>query len=95
MKLVKCIMKNIDNKTRTELIRAGNKYFNENEFDKAEKCFITAGYKDGLHRLGDYYYYDCKKPLVALKYYEKAGIKDKIDEIYERMSKALKSLMDD
>ena len=47
--------KNVDSKTRVQLIRKGNEFFSIGNIDSAEKIFITIDYKDGLVRLGDYY----------------------------------------
>lgn len=48
--------KEIDPKTRVQLIRKGNELFSKGEINLAEKIFITIDYKDGLVRLGDYYF---------------------------------------
>lgn len=48
--------KNVDPATRAMLIRKGNQFFSENKIEAAEKIFVTVDYKDGLVRLGDYYF---------------------------------------
>ena len=45
----------IDPAARVKLIRKGNELFSSGNIETAEKIFITADYKDGLVRLGDYY----------------------------------------
>jgi len=47
--------KKIDSKTRAQLIRKGNEFFNSNNIEASEKIFVVVDYKDGLIRLGDYY----------------------------------------
>lgn len=37
------------------MIRKGNQFFTEGNYQAAENIFITVDYKDGLVRLGDYY----------------------------------------
>lgn len=79
----------MDEKERIALIRKGNEYFNQGKIKEAIEVFFKTGYKDGLHRIGDYYYYDKKLPLIALKFYRMSGSTKKINEIMERMVFAL------
>lgn len=80
----------MNKKTRAQLIRKGNQAFNDGQLDLARRIFIQTNYRDGLVRLGDYLYYQKKKPLLALTYYRKAGDQKKINEIFARMVWALK-----
>ena len=80
---------NLDPKQRAELIREGNAAFNEGNYAKAKEIFIKTNYKDGLIRLGDYYMYDRRLPMLAYGYYKKAGYQQKVDEIFQRMLMAL------
>lgn len=80
---------NLDPKRRAEMIREGNAAFNEGDYEKAKKIFLATNYKDGLIRLGDYYMYDRKLPMLAYTYYKKAGYQQKVDEIFQRMLMAL------
>jgi hypothetical protein len=79
----------IDSKLRAELIREGNAAFNEGDYVKAKNLFLKTEYKDGLIRLGDYYMYEKRLPILAYGYYKKAGYQQKIDEIFQRMLMAL------
>ncbi len=79
----------MDDKQRVELIRKGNELFNSGEIEKAAAVFEKAGYRDGLVRVGDYYFFDKRLPLNALKYYRISGSKDMVDQIYDRMVYAL------
>ncbi|MCB1189936.1 MAG: hypothetical protein H7A23_18150 [Leptospiraceae bacterium] len=83
----------MDSKTRSELIREGNTAFNEGNYTKARDIYIKTNYKDGLIRLGDYYMYDKKLPMLAYGYYKKAGYQQKVDEIFQRMIWALSQLI--
>jgi hypothetical protein len=74
---------------RIELIRKGNEAFNKGDYSTARDCFIKAGYGDGLIRLGDYYMYERRLPLLAYGYYKKAGAKEKIEDLHRRMVLAL------
>lgn len=79
----------MDKKERIALIRKGNELFNKGEIDNATKIFIKTDYRDGLARIGDYYYYEKKQPLTAFKFYKKARMDEKVNEIFERMINAL------
>ena len=83
----------MDKKTRVGLIRKGNELFNNGEIDKAALIFVETKYMDGLTRVADYYFFEKKLPLVALKYYKFVNRQDKVNEIYERMFFAFKKLL--
>ena len=75
---------------RLILIRKGNELFNRGEITQAARIFVTTAYKDGLIRVGDYYYFDQANPLKALYYYLESGYRRRIDEISERMAAVIK-----
>ena len=77
-------------KERIFLIRKGNEFFNRGEVEQASKIFITTAYKDGLIRIGDYYFFEKKNPFKALHYYIEAKYEKRIREITERMARVLK-----
>ena len=83
----------MDNEEKVMLARKGNEYFNKGDIKEAIKCFVTAGYRDGIMRVADYYFYDKKQPLVALKFYKIINRKDRIDEINARMMFAFGQLL--
>ena len=83
----------MDEKERIALIRKGNEFFNSGQIDNAIKIFVKTDYKDGLVRIGDYYFYEKRQPLTALGFYKKANMKKKVDEIYERMMYALNRMI--
>ena len=74
---------------KVKLVRAGNEFFNNGNISEAIKYFVKAGYRDGIMRVADYYYYDKKQPLIAFKFYKMINRKDRIDEIFARMMFAL------
>ena len=74
---------------RIALIRKGNDLFNQGRFDLAKKVFLTAGYNDGLVRLGDRYMEE-KKPLEAFRMYWLAQHAAKRDHFVEKMSLVIK-----
>ncbi|MBE7411022.1 MAG: hypothetical protein L6Q54_11155 [Leptospiraceae bacterium] len=76
-------------KERAEKIREGNKSFNEGDYSKARALFLETDYKDGLIRMGDYFFYERRLPILAFGYYKKAGYQRKVDEIFQRMILAL------
>lgn len=83
----------MDQKERVLLIRAGNELFNKGEYEKAARIFEKTGYRDGLTRVADYYFFDRRLPLNALPYYRMAGREDKVQEIRERMVFALGKML--
>jgi tetratricopeptide (TPR) repeat protein len=70
---------------RMALIRKGNELFNNGDYEKAKRVFITAGYSDGLSRMGDYYY-NKNLPFQALQMYIIAPAPDKKARLIERMA---------
>lgn len=83
----------MDQKMRVECIRRGNEFFNNGDIDNAEKLFVKAEYRDGLTRIADYYFFDKKQPLVALRFYQMVKRDDKVKEIFERMAFAFGKLL--
>ncbi len=67
---------------RAALIRKGNALFNQKQYELARRVFLTAGYSDGLIRLGDLYMKQ-NKPLDAFRMYWLAPEPNKIDALME------------
>ncbi len=74
---------------RIQLIRRGNEFFNGGNTEMARKIFLTLGYKDGIIRLGDFYY-EKGQPLEALRMYMQAEDQNKVDEMVIRMAQVIK-----
>lgn len=89
----------MNDEEKVALSRKGNEFFNNGNMTEAIKYFVKAGYRDGIMRVADYYFYDKKQPLIALKFYKMINRKDRIDEINARMmfafNKMLSSSKDD
>lgn len=83
----------MDQSERVQLIRKGNELYNQKKYDEAIKLFLKAEYKDGIMRVADYYYYDLRQPLVALKFYRLINRKDRIDEINARIMYAFNRML--
>lgn len=79
----------MDASERASLIRKGNECFNSGDIKQAVELFVRTGYRDGLTRVGDYYFYDRRQPLLAVKFYRMAGVTSKVEEIQARMVMAL------
>ena len=77
-------------KERLLLIRKGNEIFNSGDVEKAARIFTTTAYKDGLIRVGDYYYFERKDILKALHYYIEAHYEKRIREVTERIAGVIK-----
>ena len=82
-------------KERILLIRKGNELLNDGKIELAEKIFITTAYKDGLIRIGDYYYFDQKNVFKALNLYLEAKYEKRIKELTERMALILKKWLNE
>lgn len=82
-------------KERIILIRKGNELLNNGDIEKAERIFVTTAYKDGLIRIGDYYYFDKKNVFKALNLYLEAKYEKRIRELTERMALVLKKWMNE
>lgn len=80
---------------RAELIRRGNQLFNEGKYFDAGRVYSTVGYKAGLIRLGDLFYFDKQMPLVAYGFYRKAAHKPMLEKIGDSFVFALKCLLAD
>ena len=78
---------------KVALARKGNEFFNNGNITEAIKFFVKAGYRDGIMRVADYYYFDKKQPLIALKFYKMINRKDRVDEIFARMMFALNKML--
>jgi hypothetical protein len=81
----------MNEKERIALIRKGNEFFNAGRIEDAIKVFTATEYRDGLTRIGDYFFFDKKQPLVAYRYYKLAKREDRINDIFTRMIFALQT----
>jgi hypothetical protein len=70
---------------RIALIRKGNELYNSGHFDLAKKVFLTAGYNDGLIRIGDRLS-EQQKHLEAFRMYWLARHEAKTNNMVEKMS---------
>jgi hypothetical protein len=70
---------------RTSLIRQANQLFNEGNFREAAKIYIQTKYKDGLIRMGDFYYFEKNDLVSALKFYNYANYKKAMHTIIEKI----------
>ena len=84
----------LEPKTRAALIRKGNELLNQGKHELAKRAFLTAGYADGLVRLGDYYEAQGLQ-LEAFRMYWIAKYRKKIDPAVEKMSRALRRWLRD
>jgi hypothetical protein len=87
--------KGLKPKERLLLIRKGNEIFNNGEIEKAAKIFATTAYRDGLIRVGDYYYFEKRDILKALQYYVEAKYERRIGEVTERIAGVIKKWLGD
>jgi hypothetical protein len=83
----------MDKKERVQLIRKGNELFNNGKIEEATKIFLLVKYIDGIIRVADYYFYEKRQPLYALRFYKAANRQDKVNEIHERMLFALGKML--
>lgn len=83
----------MNDEEKVALSRKGNELFNAGNITEAIKYFVKAGYHDGIMRVADYYYFDKKQPLIALKFYKMINRKDRVDEIFARMMFAFNKML--
>ncbi|MEK6794844.1 MAG: hypothetical protein AABZ39_08715 [Spirochaetota bacterium] len=91
-------MADIDEATKAALVRKGNELYNQGKIQAAYRCYVTAHYQAGIEKIGDFYFYTERQPLVALPYYFKVKsdrANRKVDEIFERMVFAFKKILRD
>ncbi|OQY35569.1 MAG: hypothetical protein B6241_00795 [Spirochaetaceae bacterium 4572_59] len=79
---------------KVKLLRKGNKLFNEGDIETAERIFVTIGYRDGMIRVGDYYY-NQNLHLEALRMYKTAPSPEKIDFLISKMAQVVRSWLSD
>ncbi len=84
--------KKVDPSTRAMLIRKGNEFFTGGNIKSAENIFVSVDYKDGLVRLGDYYY-DHKDLYNAARMYFMSENSAKIESFCELAAKAVQRMM--
>ncbi|HBS05485.1 MAG TPA: hypothetical protein DEA96_10995 [Leptospiraceae bacterium] len=75
----------MDARIKEELIRRGDAAFEDEDFHRAREFYTKADHKEGLIRIGDFYMYEKRLPLMAYGYYKKAGAQIKIDDLHRRM----------
>ncbi|MBV6494733.1 MAG: hypothetical protein LDLANPLL_02770 [Turneriella sp.] len=78
---------------KSELMRKGNVLFNEGRYFDAGRIFTLIGYKTGLIRLGDLFYFDKEMPLVAYGFYRSAKHQPMLDKINDGFVFALECLL--
>lgn len=79
IKLTSAAHEDISASDRAALIRRGNTFFNDGEYEKAKRIFLTTGYTDGLIRIGDWYL-SKDEPFEAVRMYWIAPAPDKVEE---------------
>lgn len=79
----------MDSSKRAELIREGNKSFNDGNYTQARQSYTKANYSAGLVRIGDHFMFDRRLPLLAYGYYKKANDTKKVKDLYRRMIGAI------
>ena len=60
----------INDSTRSALIRKGKELFNQKDIDGAYRCYITASYFGGIEKIADYYNFDKKNIIKAMQLYK-------------------------
>ena len=82
----------LSDQQKVALNRKANALFNEGRIEMAKRIFITAGYSDGLTRIGDNYNKE-NKYLDALKMYLLAHNKRKSEPIIEKISQTVSVML--
>ncbi|MDR1626108.1 MAG: hypothetical protein LBT33_06165 [Spirochaetia bacterium] len=74
----------LSGRDRAALVRRGNEFFNSGNFVAAKRVYMTAGYGDGLIRMGDHYLKN-KEFLEAFRMYWLGKEKKRSGELIEKM----------
>lgn len=85
--------KEMDSSTRAKLIRKGNEFFNNKKMQDAKKIFIVTDYKDGLVRLGDYYYEELNDIFEACRMYFMSENRSKIDYFTKKCAESIRKMI--
>ncbi len=80
----------MDPKKRAELVRMGNQLYNSGDIETAAQVYKATGYRDGLIRVGDYFYFEKQQPLRAYGYYRQANHEKMLNRISSGFVFALK-----
>ncbi len=84
--------KEFDSSTRIKLIRKGNELFSSGDIVTAERIFVATDYKDGLVRLGDYYF---ERDIVkSAGFYYMSENRSKIDDFSRITASVIKKWLD-
>lgn len=86
--------KKVDPSVRALLIRKGNDFFVGGNIKAAEKIFVTTDYKDGLVRLGDYYFTN-RDIYKAAEMYFMSGNESKIKLFSEKCAKIIEIMIEE
>lgn len=86
--------KKVEPSVRALLIRRGNDFFSSGNIKAAEKIFVTTDYKDGIVRLGDYYFTN-KNIYKAAEMYFMSGNESKIKLFSEKCAKIIQIMLEE
>lgn len=86
--------KKVDSATRALLIRKGNDFFSSGKIKAAEKIFVTTDYKDGIVRLGDYYFNNGDIYNAAKMYFMSCN-ESKIKLFSEKCAKIIRIMLEE
>ena len=84
--------KKVEPSVRALLIRRGKDFFSSGNIKAAEKIFVTTDYKDGIVRLGDYYFTN-GDIYKAAKMYFMSGNESKIKLFSEKCAKIIQIML--
>lgn len=89
IRLTKETAASVSSKDRVQLMRKANEFFNQGNIEMAGRIFVHIGYGDGMIRLGDYYH-EKNEFVDAMMMYHLAGDQGRVDELAERVARALR-----
>ena len=83
----------MDKEERVQIVRQANECYNAGDIERAKVLYLRADYSAGLIRVADYYYYEQRKPILAMLLYRKAGCREKVEELYEHAAGVIRLLL--
>ena len=82
----------MDKEERVQIVRQANECYNSGDIERAKALYLRADYSAGLIRVADYYY-EKRKPILAMLLYRKAGCRERVEELYAHAAGVIRLLL--
>jgi hypothetical protein len=82
----------MDNEERVLVVRRANELYNAGDIEGAKNLYLKVNYTAGIIRVADYYY-EQRKPILAMLLYRRAGCSERVDELYKHAAGVIRQLL--